>query len=118
MDVAGIAEVATDSRILLPLLASGAAGLSFVALMFGVGRLQRKALAADFPKDDDAAQSKYLLAFNQLTEMQIDQYAKLTAPSEASRAAEFWPWKPSGSIKTSKGVARNKLHANGTTRAN
>ena len=91
MDVAGIAEVATDSRILLPLLTPG--GCRFVLCRSDVRcrSTTTESTCCTFSKDDDAAQSKYLLAFNQLTEMQIDEYAKLTAPSEASRAAEILP---------------------------
>jgi hypothetical protein len=45
-----------------------AAGLPPTALFAGIARLKRHDLPANFPKDPEAAQAKYALAYSQLEE--------------------------------------------------
>lgn len=45
-----------------------AAGLAAIALFAGIARLKRQDLPANFPKDPEAAQAKYALAYSQLEE--------------------------------------------------
>jgi hypothetical protein len=49
------------------------AGLSAVALYFGLARVHKKALPSKFPGDPEASQTKYILAFNQLNDAFAEQ---------------------------------------------
>lgn len=76
MDALQIIDKAKDTLLFLPLAAAGAAGLSTVALLFGVARLNRNGLPEGFPSDPEAAQRKYWLAFTQLGQERDDALAE------------------------------------------
>lgn len=52
----------------ISVLCAMAAGLAAVSLLAGVARLKRDSLPEDYPRDAEALQSKYVLAFEQLND--------------------------------------------------
>lgn len=52
----------------ISVLCAMAAGLAAVSLLAGVARLKRDSLPEDYPRDAEALQSKYVLAFDQLND--------------------------------------------------
>lgn len=52
----------------ISVLCAMAAGLAAISLLSGVARLKRDNLPEDYPRDAEALQSKYVLAFEQLNE--------------------------------------------------